>query len=424
MRRQLKSKKNPLNLLGPGFVTGAADDDPSGIATYSQAGAQFGLRLIWLAPVTLPLMAVIQEMCARIGLVTGRGLAANIRKVFPGHIIFFLTTLLLIANTINIGADIGAMVASINLLFPQINLTFLLILVTVLSMGLQIFLPYHVYAKYLKWLAFVLIFYVFAALATTIDWNEVFYHLVVPQISFSPKFLLILTAILGTTISPYLFFWQTSQEVEEEIDAGASTLALRKLTLTNRSLTAMRLDVWIGMFFSNLIMFFIILATSVTLFKNNITEIATAADAANALRPFVGDAAYIIFTVGIIGTGLLAIPVLAGSSAYAVSESFKQKEGLSKKWYEAQLFYMVIVLSMIGGLIMNFLGINPMGALVWAAVVNGIVAPFILIAIILISANKKIMGKYRNNIITNVVGWIVIILMLLAAGATIISLFV
>jgi NRAMP (natural resistance-associated macrophage protein)-like metal ion transporter len=349
MKRFFSSKKNPFNLLGPGFVTGAADDDPSGITTYSQAGAQFGLQLIWLAPFTFPLMAVVQEMCARIGLVTGRGLASNIRKVFPSSIVFLLTSLLLIANTINIGADIGAMVASISLLVPNANVVFLLLLVTLLSLALQVFLPYHVYAKYLKWLAFVLIFYVFAALATTIDWAEVLHFTFLPHISFTPEFFLILTAILGTTISPYLFFWQTSQEVEEQIDAGKNTLALRKITLTTRSLSAMRADVWVGMFFSNLIMFFIILATSVTLFKSNITDIKTAADAANALRPFVGDAAYFIFTIGIIGTGLLAIPVLAGSSAYAVSESLKKNEGLSKKWYEAKVFYMVIVASMIIG---------------------------------------------------------------------------
>ncbi|MBP7119423.1 divalent metal cation transporter [Candidatus Woesebacteria bacterium] len=424
MKRFFSSKKNPFNLLGPGFVTGAADDDPSGITTYSQAGAQFGLQLIWLAPFTFPLMAVIQEMCARIGLVTGRGLASNIRKVFPSSIVFLLTSLLLIANTINIGADIGAMVASISLLVPNANVVFLLLLVTLLSLALQVFLPYHVYAKYLKWLAFVLIFYVFAALATTIDWGEVMHFAFLPHISFTPQFFLILTAILGTTISPYLFFWQTSQEVEEQIDAGKNTLALRKITLTPRSLSAMRADVWVGMFFSNLIMFFIILATSVTLFKSNITDIKTAADAANALRPFVGDAAYFIFTIGIIGTGLLAIPVLAGSSAYAVSESLKKNEGLSKKWYEAKVFYMVIVASMIIGLGINFLGINPMSALVWSAVVNGAVAPFILVAIILISQSKKIMGKHKNNLVTTTVGWFVVAVMFISAVGTLISLFV
>ncbi len=424
MKRFFSSKKNPFNLLGPGFVTGAADDDPSGITTYSQAGAQFGLQLIWLAPFTFPLMAVVQEMCARIGLVTGRGLASNIRKVFPSSIVFLLTSLLLIANTINIGADIGAMVASISLLVPNANVVFLLLLVTLLSLALQVFLPYHVYAKYLKWLAFVLIFYVFAALATTIDWAEVMHFTFLPHISFTPEFFLILTAILGTTISPYLFFWQTSQEVEEQIDAGKNTLALRKITLTPRSLSAMRADVWVGMFFSNLIMFFIILATSVTLFKSNITDIKTAADAANALRPFVGDAAYFIFTIGIIGTGLLAIPVLAGSSAYAVSESLKKNEGLSKKWYEAKVFYMVIVASMIIGLSINFLGINPMSALVWSAVVNGAVAPFILVAIILISQSKKIMGKHKNNLVTTTVGLFVVAVMFVSSVGTLISLFV
>jgi Mn2+/Fe2+ NRAMP family transporter len=374
--------------------------------------------------ITFTAATELPEMCARIGLVTGRGLASNIRKVFPSSIVFLLTSLLLIANTINIGADIGAMVASISLLVPNANVVFLLLLVTLLSLALQVFLPYHVYAKYLKWLAFVLIFYVFAALATTIDWAEVLHFTFLPHISFTPEFFLILTAILGTTISPYLFFWQTSQEVEEQIDAGKNTLALRKITLTTRSLSAMRADVWVGMFFSNLIMFFIILATSVTLFKSNITDIKTAADAANALRPFVGDAAYFIFTIGIIGTGLLAIPVLAGSSAYAVSESLKKNEGLSKKWYEAKVFYMVIVASMIIGLSINFLGINPMSALVWSAVVNGAVAPFILVAIILISQSKKIMGKHKNNLVTTTVGWFVVAVMFVSAVGTLISLFV
>lgn len=412
MKKFIK-KKIPFNLLGPGFITGAADDDPSGIATYSQAGAEFGLKLLWLAPLTFPLMAIVQEMCARIGLVTGRGLASNIRKSFPFPVVLFLTSLLVVANIINIGADLGAMVAAILLLIPFANFLALLLVVTLVSAALQIFLPYHTYAKYLKWLAFVLVFYVFSAIAVkNINWSLVLENTIFPQISSDTLFVIV--AILGTTISPYLFFWQTSQEVEEEIDHGVTSIKARRLSVTPRSLTAMRIDVWVGMFFSNAIMFFIILATAVTVYTSK-GSISSASDAANALRPFVGDFSYLVFTLGIIGTGLLAVPVLAGSSAYAVCEVFKKKEGLSKKWYQAGLFYGVIIVSMVIGMVINLFGFNPIKILIWSAVLNGVVAPFILASIVTISNNKKVMGKYVNGKWTSRLGWGITIVMAIVA---------
>ncbi len=421
--KKLFKRKTFLDLLGPGFITGAADDDPSGIATYSQAGAQFGMKLLWLAPLTFPLMAIVQEMCARIGIVTGRGLASNIRRTFPRPIVMFLVFMLVVANTINIGADLGAMVASILLLFPQGSFLLVLAVVTLGSLALQVFLPYHMYARYLKWLAFVLVFYALSALSVpNIDWSEVFRNTIVPHISEGA--IVVIVAILGTTISPYLFFWQTSQEVEEEIDRGARSIRARILAVSDRSLSAMRIDVWIGMFFSNIVMFFIILATAVTLFRSNITEIETAGQAASALRPFVGDLSYIVFTIGIIGTGLLAVPVLAGSSAYAVSEAFKKKEGLSKKWYQATLFYAVIGLSMLIGFGMNLLSINPIHALLASAIVNALVAPFIVAAIVLLSNNRKVMGKYANNRLTSLLGWGLVALMGVAGVVAIVTLIV
>lgn len=418
-----KLKNNLLKSLGPGFVTGAADDDPAGIATYSQTGARFGLSFLFLAPLSFPMMATVQEMCARIGIVTGRGLSANIRRVFPLPVVIFLSVLLLIANTVNIGANLGAMVAVIQLLFPVLPHLLLIVVITLLSLCLQIFLPYHTYAKYLKWLAFVLVFYIFSALSVpNINWNEVLSHTIIPSFTLNKESIIMISAIFGTTISPYLFFWQTSQEVEEEIDNGKSTVKERMLAISAPKLTAMRWDVWGGMLFSNLIMFFIILATAVTLFNSDTPNIQSASDAALALKPFVGDLAYLVFSIGVLGTGLLAVPVLAGSSAYAVSEGLKKKEGLSKRWDQALVFYGVIVISMIGGLAINFVGIDPFQLLIISAVVNALVAPFILVAILLLSGNKKIMGKYRNNPISSIVGWGVVILMSLVAIATLFSL--
>ncbi len=394
-------------ILGPGITTGAADDDPSGIATYSQAGAQFGLSMLWLAPLSFPLMSLVQEMCARIGIATGRGLAANIRRHFPRPILYFVTFLLIGANILNIGADLGAMAQALQLLIPVPTL-YIVVFFAVVSLLLQIFLSYATYARYLKWLALILLAYVVSALSVSgIDWSKVLLKAVTPEFLFNREFILMVCAILGTTISPYLFFWQTSQEVEDGIEKGRTSIAKRADAATPKAMRSMQIDVWFGMLFSNLIMFFIIAATAFTLFQSGAGEITSAADAALALRPFVGDLSYMIFALGIIGTGLLAIPVLAGSAAYALSESLGLREGLNKKWHQAVPFYTILIFSVVVGALINVLGIDSIKTLIYSAILNGLVAPFILIVIVLLSQNKQVMGKYVNNPITTIFGWIV-----------------
>lgn len=411
--------------LGPGLITGAADDDPSGIATYSQTGASYGPRLIWLSVVTFPLMAVVQEMCARIGMVSGRGLAANIKRYFPRPLLVTSTVLLFIANTFNIGADLGAMAEATKLVFPTWNTGLLVIGFTLFSLLLQIFTSYKAYAQYLKWLTVVLFSYILTAFTINLDWNNIFYHLFIPHLSFDKETLLLVAAILGTTISPYLFFWQSSQEVEEQE-------AKRKFThdgleivdeLKKEDISSMRIDVWTGMFVSNLVMFFIIAVCSGTLFASGVTNISTAADAAAALLPLAGREAYLLFAVGIIGTGLLAIPVLAGSASYAISETMNWREGLSHKFKEARAFYGVLIAAMFVGLILNFVGLDPIKALIYSAVVNCIVAPIVLVFIVLLSANKELMGEWVNRRFTSFVGWLLTALMAVVGIATIIALF-
>ena len=416
-----KDIKNYRQTIGPGLVSGAADDDPSGIATYSQAGAQFGYKFIWLSLLTFPLMAVAQEMCARIALVTGRGLASNIKRTFSKKMLYFCTMLLLIANTINIGADLGAMAKAIQLILPKSNFVLLVIFIGLLTLTLQVFIPYKKYVWYLKWLTLTLFAYVITGLVIKMNWVEIFQSALLPSMSFTKKEILLVVGILGTTISPYLFFWQTSQEIEEEISDGKTTLASRKGT-GKKEIHKMRADVWSGMLFSNLVMFFIIAVCATTLFKNGITNINTASDAALALRPLAGNFAYLLFTIGIIGTGMLAIPVLAGSTSYAISESFGWKEGLYRKLKEAKAFYGVIIISIVIGIIINFLGIDPIKALIYSAIINGVVAPIILFCIVLISSDKKIMGNFVNSKITKFFGWIVTILMFIASITTIVLL--
>lgn len=409
--------------LGPGLTTGAADDDPSGIATYSQAGAQYGFKLLWLAPFTFPLMAVVQEMCARIGLVTGRGLAANIRKFYPKWVLYLCTFLLFAANSLNIGADLGAMAKAAQLLAPQISFNTLILGFTIFSLALQIFTTYDKYAKYLKWLALILLTYVFSALSAHLNINDLITGSFIPIITFSKEQIFLVTAILGTTISPYLFFWQTSQEVEEEILQGKLTIALRKGT-DNEAIKNMRLDVWSGMFLSNLVMFFIIAACAVTLNAHGIANIKTAADAAEALRPIAGEFTYLLFTAGIIGTGLLAIPVLAGSASYALSESFGWKYGLYRKLKEANAFYGVIIISTLFGLGINFLHLDVVKVLIYTAIANGLIAPVILVLIVLLSSSKKVMGDKANGPISAFFGWLITLVMVVTGLATIYSLFV
>lgn len=421
--RQMVKKTNEYwNALGPGLTTGASDDDPSGIATYSQAGAMYGYQLLWMAFVTYPLMSIVQEMCARIGLVTGRGLAGAIRLHFSRKILLFCMTLLFAANSFNIGANLGAMAKATQLLFPNLGFTALVVGFSVLCLGLQIFTPYSKYAKYLKWLALVLVAYIASAILARLNWSDVLASTFMPQMQWSKDLIILICAILGTTISPYLFFWQTSQEVEEEIAAGKTTVALRKGT-DEETVKKMRVDVWTGMFLSNAVMFFIIAACGGILYPNGVTNIESASQAAEALRPFAGDATYLLFALGIIGTGLLAIPVLAGSASYAVAESFRWKEGLNRNLKQAQAFYGVLIISMLVGLSFNFIGLNPIKALIYSAVANGIVAPIVLALIILISSNKKTMGKWAIKAPIKVIAWSITGLMTISGIAAIVVMF-
>lgn len=422
VKQVVKKTGNYWHMLGPGLTTGASDDDPSGIATYSQTGAQYGFHFLWLAIVTYPLMSVVQEMCARIGLVTGRGLAGNIRNYFPRRLLHVSTILLFAANSFNIGANLGAMAKGAQLLRPSLDFTWLVIGFALFSLLLQIFTPYAKYARYLKWLALVLLAYIFSAILANLDWATVARAAVVPRLNFDKDQILLVCAILGTTISPYLFFWQTSQEIETQISEGKTSIVSRQGT-TKKQVRRMRVDVWSGMFLSNLVMFFIIAACGAVLYGNGITEITSAAQAAEALRPFAGEATYSLFAIGIIGTGLLAIPVLAGSSSYAIGESLGWRGGLNSKLKKAYAFYGIIIISMLVGLGMNFIGLDPIKALIYSAMANGIVAPLILAPIVIISSNRRIMGDWVNNRTTTILGWAVTIIMACAGIAAIFALF-
>lgn len=420
----IKQIRNFWHGLGPGITTGAADDDPSGVATYSQTGAKYGFQLLWLAGWTFPMMGAIQEMCARIGLVTGRGLASNIKRHFPKYVLYIVAVLLLIANSFNIGADLGALANATQLIWPSLNYLLLVVLFTALSLVMQIFISYSQYAKYLKYLALTLMVYVITAFVIpNFDWRELLTHAFSPSIKFTKDQIILICGILGTTISPYLFFWQTSQEVEEQIQEGDTTIESRRADVDKKTIRKMRIDSWTGMFWSNLVMFFIIAVCAGTLFKNGTFEIGTAAQAASALRPLAGDKAYILFAIGIFGTGLLGIPVLAGSASYAISESLGWKEGLYRKFKQAAAFYGVIILAMLIGMGINFIGMDPIKALLYSAVVNGLVAPLILVLIILISSKKAIMGQWANSKFVSILGWIVTVFMILVGIATIWSIF-
>jgi NRAMP (natural resistance-associated macrophage protein)-like metal ion transporter len=422
--------------LGPGLTTGAADDDPSGIATYSQAGAQYGFQLLWLAAFTFPLMAIVQEMCARIGVVTGRGLAANIRHHYSRPVLYAMTVLLFAANTFNIGADLGAMAQGVKLFAPGLDAILLIAAFACVSLLLQIFTTYARYAKYLKYLALVLFAYVFSALLIRLDWSQVAIHSIVPSISFTRNQVFLICGILGTTISPYLFFWQTSQEVEQEHlltehnqDDHAEVRKWHRhdsrwhQQVSRTEIRSLRTDVWSGMFFSNAVMFFIIAACAGTLYAHGITNIATAADAAAALRPLAGNAAYFLFAIGIIGTGMLAIPVLAGSTSYAISESFGWKYGLYRKLKEAYAFYGVIIISMVLGFFLNLIGLDPIKALIYSAVGNGVVAPLVLILIVRMSSDKGIMQEHANHPVITWLGWLITGIMVISGVAAIVSSF-
>ena len=408
--------------LGPGLITGAADDDPSGIATYSQVGAQYGFQFLWLSLFSFPLMSVVQEMCARIALVTGRGLAANIRQHYSRKALYFAIILLFLANTLNIGADLGAMAQAVNLIVP-VNTAFVLVVIGLIILFLEIFLSYKTYAHYLKWVTLILFTYVVTIFLVKLPFEKIVFSTIIPTMPFTKDALFIVTAVLGTTISPYLFFWQTSQEVEEEILGGKVKVVDRKGT-DHTQIAHMRTDTWSGMFFSNFVMFCIISVCAATLYVHGITNIGTASDAALALRPLAGEWAFFLFALGIIGTGFLAIPVLAGSTSYGFAESFGWKEGLYLKLKQAHSFYGIIIISIFFGLLLNFLHIDPIKALLYSAVLNGIVAPVILYFIVDLSSKGHIMGEFKNSNKYNIVGYITFVLMAIASVATIISFFV
>ncbi|WP_416361804.1 NRAMP family divalent metal transporter [Mesorhizobium sp. AR02] len=404
-----------IERLGPGLITGAADDDPSGIATYSQAGAQFGLNMLWSMVFTYPLMCAIQMISARIGRVTGHGLAANMGRVFPAWVVMILVALLFIANTINIGADLAAMGAAAKLVLGWGQHSFTLGF-AVVSLVLQLFIPYHLYVRYLKWLTLVLFAYVGVVFTVHIDWGDVALRTVAPRLSFTGDMITMVVAILGTTISPYLFFWQASEEVEDEEADAASKSLLEKPSQAPRELGRIQWDTYLGMGFSNLIAFFIILTTAVTLYTSGKTDIQTAADAANALRPVAGDFAFLLFSLGIVGTGLLAIPVLAGSAAYAIGESRRWKTGLENKPWQAVGFYTVIGLATLLGIAVDYSPIDPIKALFWTAVINGVISVPIMTAMMVVASRRHEMGQFVATPGQRVLGWAVTAIM---AGATV-----
>ena len=412
-----------LKSIGPGFITGASDDDPSGIATYSQTGAQFGYTQLWTALFSLPFMIIIQEMCGRIGLVTGMGLAAVIRKHYSKKILYGAVLLLLIANTINIGADLGAMAAAANLVFG-VSFVVLLLSMTIVTLLLEVYVPYPTYAKFLKYLTLSLFAYVLTVMVVHVPWKEVAFSTIVPHATLSKDYLMNIVALLGTTISPYLFFWQADEEVEEEIEEGkirAMGVGIPHVSIGD--IKRMRLDTIFGMTFSNVITFFIIVTAAATLHVHGITDIQTADEAAKALEPFAGQYATFFFACGIIGTGLLAVPVLAGSAAYAVSEVMSWKEGLSLKLKQAHGFYGVITIATLAGLFINFTGIPAFKVLYYSAVLNGLLAPPLMVLILLIGNNKKIMGKIVNGNWSNWLGWLITAVMGVAAVGLIVSFF-
>jgi NRAMP (natural resistance-associated macrophage protein)-like metal ion transporter len=404
------SKRKPRNivfrLLGPGLVTGAADDDPSGIATYSQAGAQFGYGLLWTMFLTTPFMIAIQLVSAHIGRVTGKGIAANAKQFYPLPLVLVPVCLLVIANTINIAADLAAMGEALYLVIGGLKHEHALIFAAA-SVLLQVFVPYRRYAPILKFLTLVLFLYVAVVFTIEIPWGEVLVGTLLPNISFDHDYLLLVVAVLGTTISPYLFFWQASQEVEEmRRERSRPRLPLKILTRGGGGeLTRISIDTTVGMIFSNIIAYFIILATASTLHAHGITDIQTAGEAAEALRPIAGDLAFLLFALGIIGTGLLAIPVLAGSGAYAVAELFGWPSTLEAKFPEAIGFYAIIFAATVIGFAMGFLPINPIKLLVWTAVINGIVAAPIMAMMMLIVSNRSAMGRFQARPSLAWAGW-------------------
>jgi NRAMP (natural resistance-associated macrophage protein)-like metal ion transporter len=415
-RDAVKQPERPalLQVLGPGLITGASDDDPSGIATYSQAGAQFGYDLGWTLLFSWPLMCAIQEVSARIGRVTGRGLAGNLKRYYPRWILYVLVSLLVVANVINLGADLGAMGAALKLLVPG-NQVLYAAGFGVLSLLLEVFVRYSRYASVLKWLTLSLFAYFGVVMLSHVPWDVVGLHLIYPKLSLKADYLTVVVAVLGTTISPYLFFWQASEEVEDMRErAGAKPLE-RDPSQAKSEFGRIRWDTYIGMGFSNLVALAIVISTAATLNAHGVTNIQTSSDAAQALRPIAGQFAFLIFALGIVGTGLLAVPVLAGSAAYAVGEAFGFHVGLARKFNRAKAFYAVIAVATLVGVGLNYTPIDPVKALFWSAVVNGVVAVPIMVMMMILGSKKAVMGTFILPPALKVVGWLATGVMAIAA---------
>lgn len=406
-------KHSPLRQVGPGLITGAADDDPSGIATYSQAGAQFGLNMLWTVVFAYPLMVGIQVVSARIGRVTGKGLAANIQRIYPAWVLYGIVMLLLVANTINIAADIAAMGEALRLVVGGTAQAYA-IMFGLISLLLQVFIPYKRYVRVLKWLTLTLFAYVGVVFTVQVPWDEVVARTLLPELVLNSDTVLVVVAVLGTTISPYLFFWQASQEVEEiRADPYAEAL-VDKPQSARRSLRRIKIDTYLGMGFSNLIAYSIILSAAVTLHNAGITSIENSAQAAQALRPVAGDLAFLLFSLGIIGTGMLAVPVLAGSTAYALTEILKLPNGLDRKPLQAKGFYGIIVFGTVAGALLSFTPIDPIKALFWSAVLNGVIAVPIMALMMLLGARRDIMGSFIITRRLQILGWLATLVMLVA----------
>jgi NRAMP (natural resistance-associated macrophage protein)-like metal ion transporter len=402
--------KHPLSLIGPGLITGVADDDPSGIATYSQAGAQFGLNMLWTMPLAFPLMSAIQSMCAQLGRVTGRGLAANMRAAFPRPLVLAMVALLLVANTLNIAADEAAMGATAGMIIG-VDRHIMTVGFVILTLMLQIFVPYHRYVYFLKWLTFSLLAYALVLLTVHVPWGQVVLRTLVPRFTPNAQAATMVVGVFGTTISPYLFFWQASEEVEDMNKDGGSPLLRADAATAATELRRIRWDTWSGMFYSNVTAFCIILATAVTLHVAGVTDIQTAAQAASALRPLAGPFAYVLFALGIIGVGLIGVPVLAGSGGYALAEVMGWRWGLERKVAEARGFYAVIAVSVLLAVAIQYSPINPMKALFWSAVINGVVAVPLMAMLIILVSSKSVMGAHKSSRVLIVLGWITTLLM-------------
>ncbi len=385
--------EHPLARLGPGLITGVADDDPSGIATYSQAGAQFGLNMLWTMPLAFPLMAAVQSMCGRIGRVTGKGLAANIKEAFPPIVLQAVVLLLVVANTLNIAADVAAM-GEVSELVTGWDRHLMTLLLAVASLLMQVFIPYHRYVAYLKWLTVSLLAYAAVLFTVHVPWAEVALRTIWPQIHLDATTATVVVGVFGTTISPYLFFWQASEEVEDmQARRGAVALTADRRA-AGPELRRIKWDTWSGMFYSDITAYFIILATAVTLHVAGVTDIQTAAQAAGALRPIAGNFAFALFALGILGVGLIGVPVLAGSAAYAMAEAMGWKWGLERKASDARGFYGVIAVAILAGILLEYSPISPMKALFWSAVINGVVAVPLMVVIVLLASRRSVMGPY------------------------------